>query len=107
MASSLFLNLFGLPANWIALGLAALWTFLVPETAMTLKILAIMGGLAIVGEVMETLMVQIWGKKYGGTTMGSVGGIVGGLVGAILCAPFLFGIGALFGALAGAFVGSL
>ncbi|SBV92734.1 conserved membrane hypothetical protein [uncultured delta proteobacterium] len=107
MAAALFLNLFGLPANWIALGFAALWTFLVPDTAMSLTVLAVMGGLAVAGEILETLMVQIWGKKYGGSTMGSVGGIIGALIGAIMCAPILFGIGALFGALAGAFLGSL
>lgn len=107
MVAALFLNLFGLPANWIALIFAALWTFLVPETAMSVKILALMGGLAIAGEIMETLMVQIWGKKYGGSTMGTIAGIVGALIGAVLCAPILFGIGALFGALIGAFLGSL
>jgi len=107
MVAALFLNLLGLPANWVALGFAALWTFLVPETAMSVKILAIMGALAVAGEILETLMVQIWGKKYGGSTLGTIGGIIGALVGAILCAPILFGIGALFGALAGAFLGSL
>ena len=107
MVAALFLNLLGLPANWIALGFAALWTFFVPESALSGKTLALMGGLAVVGEILETLMVQIWGKKYGGSTMGTVGGIIGALIGAILCAPILFGLGALFGALAGAFLGSL
>lgn len=107
MTAVLFCNLFGLPANWIVLGLAALWTFFIPDTAMSGAILALMGGLAVTGEIVETLMVQIWGKKYGGSTMGSIGGIVGALIGAIVCAPLLFGVGALLGALAGAFAGSL
>ena len=107
MVAVLFLNLFGLPANWIALGFAALWTFFAPESTMTLTVLGVMAGLAIAGEVMEMLMVQIWGKKYGSTSLGIVGGIIGALIGAILCAPILFGIGALVGALVGAFLGSL
>jgi uncharacterized protein YqgC (DUF456 family) len=107
MAAALFLNLFSLPANWMVLILAALWTFLAPETAMSLTILALMGALAVAGEILETLMVRIWGKKYGGSTMGTIGGIIGSLIGAIFCAPFLFGIGALFGALFGAFSGAL
>ncbi len=107
MVAVLFGNLFGLPANWVVLGFAALWTFCVPDTAMSIAILALMGGLAIAGEVLETLMVHIWGKKYGGSTMGGIGGIIGALIGAIMCAPILFGLGALFGALAGAFTGSL
>lgn len=107
MVAVLFGNLFGLPANWVILGLAALWFFFIPAASMPVAILFLMGGLAVVGEILETLMVQIWGKKYGGSTMGSIGGIIGALIGAILCAPILFGLGALFGALAGAFTGSL
>ena len=107
MIGILFLNFLGLPANWMALGVAALWTFFVSETTMSITILGVMGGLAIVGEVLEMLMVQIWGKKYGSTSLGIVGGIIGALVGAILCAPILFGLGAFFGALLGAFMGSL
>ena len=107
MVAALFLNLFGLPANWIALGFAALWTIFGPDSSMSFTILGLMAALAVAGEVMEMLMVQIWGKKYGSTSLGIVGGIIGALIGAILCAPILFGIGALFGALVGAFLGSL
>ena len=107
MLASLLLHLFGLPANWLVLGFAALWAFFVPDNALTLRILALMGALAVCGELVETLMVHIWGKKYGGSTLGTVVGMVGALIGAILGAPILFGLGALPGALAGAFLGSL
>ncbi len=107
MLASLLLHLFGLPANWLILFFAALWAFLVPGNALSLQVLLLMGGLAVVGEIMETLMAHIWGKKYGGSTMGTVAGMIGALIGAIMGAPLLFGIGALFGALAGAFLGSL
>lgn len=107
MAASLLLHLFGLPANWLVLLLAALWTFLAPGTAMTWQILALMGLLAVLGEVAETMMALVWGKKYGGSGGSAIAGMIGALIGAILGAPLLFGIGALFGALAGAFLGSL
>lgn len=107
MGVSLLLHLFGLPANWLVLFFASLWTFLAPETAMTFTILGIMAALAVIGEVLEMLMLHIWGKKYGASTKASIGGMIGAITGAILCAPILFGIGAFFGALAGAFLGSL
>lgn len=107
MVLAMPLHLFGLPANWIALGLAALWFFFAPHAAMTWGLLAVLAGMAVCGEIVEALMLHIWGKKYGGSTKGALGGMVGALVGAVLGAPFLFGIGALFGALAGAFLGSL
>lgn len=107
MLASLLLHLFGLPANWLILVFAVLWTFFVPENALTIRFLIIMGVLAVCGEVMETLMVHIWGKKYGGSNLGTIVGMIGALIGAILGAPILFGLGALPGALAGAFLGSL
>ena len=107
MFAAMPLHLFGLPANWIILVLAALWTFLAPQEAMTFGVLAVMGAMALAGEGLESLMVLVWGKKYGGSGKGTLGGMIGALVGAVLGAPFLFGVGALFGALAGAFLGSL
>lgn len=107
MVASLLLHLFGLPANWLIMIFAALWFFLVSDNVLTWQILAVMGALAVAGEIMESLMTYIWGKKYGASSLSTVAGVIGGLVGAILCAPILFGIGALFGALAGAFLGAL
>ena len=107
MVLAMLLHLFGLPANWIVLGLAALWFFFAPHTTMTWSLLAVMGAMAVSGEILETLMLHIWGKKYGASGKGALGGMVGALIGAVLGAPLLFGIGALFGALAGAFLGSL
>lgn len=101
------LHLFGLPANWIILGIAALWTFFAPQSAMTFTVLAVMGAMALAGEAVEALMLHIWGKKYGGSGKATIGGIIGALIGAVLGAPLFFGVGALLGALAGAFLGSL
>lgn len=107
MLLAMALHLFGLPANWVIIGLAALWFFFAPATGLTGTTLLLMALLGGIGEALEMLMAHIWGKKYGGSNKGTIGGMVGALVGAILGAPILFGLGALFGALAGAFLGSL
>lgn len=107
MAASLFLHLFGLPANWLVLGFAVVWMIFVPQKNMTWQILAIMAALAVLGEALEMMLTLVWGKKYGGSNCATLAGVIGAFIGAILGAPVLFGIGALFGALLGAFLASL
>ena len=107
MFLSLGLHLFGLPANWIVLALAAIWCFTAPGTHLTWPVLLLLSALAILGEILEFFFLAWGGKKYGGSGKGTIGGMIGAFIGAILGAPFLLGIGAFFGALAGAFAGSL
>ena len=106
LALVLLLNLLTLPANWILVALVFLWRFANPNPgAMDLFYFLSVIGLAVLGEVIE-FVAQAWGtKKYGSSNSGMFGGIIGAIAGAILCAPFLFGLGALFGALLGAFGG--
>lgn len=63
MTVSLSLHLFGLPANWLVFIFATLWTFFAPQAAMTWQVLAVLAALAVLGEVLETMMTAIWGKK--------------------------------------------
>ena len=107
MLAALTLHLFGLPANWVVFGIAAIWTIFVEQGTMTFGILAVLGAIALVGEIVEALMLHVWGKKYGSSGKATIGGIIGAFVGAIFGAPFFFGIGAFVGALVGAFLGSL
>lgn len=99
-------NIFGGPANWIALGLVVLWKWLYPDS-MGWGFVGVLTAMALIGEVLEFVL-QTWGaKRYGASAKGNIGGIVGAIVGAIFGAPFLLGIGAILGALAGAYVGCL
>lgn len=108
MVLCLALHLFSLPANWVIIGLLLLWRVMHPETAatsMNTTFFIIVGGLALLGEVLEFAVQMMGAKRYGGTSRGNMGGIVGAVVGAIVGAPFLFGLGALAGALGGAYAG--
>ena len=107
MVLSLALHLFGLPANWVVLGLAGLWTLSVPASALTLGFLGMLACLAFAGEVLEMLLLHIGSKRYGGSGKGTFAGMIGAFIGAIVGAPFFLGVGAFFGALAGAYLGSL
>lgn len=102
----LLLNIFGLPANWIILGLVGLWKWVHPDAGnMGWLFFSLLIGMAIVGEALEFGMQIIKARKYGSTSSGTFGGMVGAIAGAILLAPLFFGIGALIGALLGAWLG--
>ncbi len=105
--ASLGLHIFSLPANWVLLVLAAIWSWLHPEGEISWLIVGVLATIAVTGEIIE-FVVQGWGaRKFGASGKGNWGGIVGAILGAILGAPILFGIGAIFGALLGAFFGCL
>lgn len=108
MVLALGLHIFGLPANWVVLGIAGLWKWLHPDAAaMNLTFFIIIGGLALAGEILEFGVQMLGARRYGGTGRGTLGGFIGGIAGAILGAPFFLGLGALLGALGGAYLGCL
>ena len=102
----LLLNIFGLPANWVLLGLVALWKVVHPgATSMDVWFWIMMVGIALVGEALEMGMQILKAKRYGYSSSGTFAGMIEAIAGAILLAPLFFGLGALIGALAGAWTG--
>jgi len=99
------LNVLGLPANWVILGLAWVWGLIHPSLELGWGFYGSLIAMAIVGEAIE-FGAQFYGaKKYGGTNKGNIGAFIGAIGGAIFCAPFLLGFGALLGAVGGAYLG--
>lgn len=102
----LLLNIFGLPGNWVLLGLVVLWKYAYPDTAqMGTLFFVMMGGLAVLGELLEMGLQVVKARKYGSSSSGTFAGMIGAVAGAILLAPLFFGLGALLGALLGAWIG--
>ena len=115
------LNVVGLPGNWFAAGLIALWMWLGPSSVplqIGWPILASILVLAGFGELIEFAAGMIGAKQVGGTKRGAwlalLGSMIGGLFGAIVGIPIpipivgfvvsslLFAcIGALLGAMVG------
>lgn len=98
----LLLNIFGLPANWLLLGLVALWKMVHPDAAaLNTWFWIIMIALALIGEALELGMQILKARRYGSSSSGTFAGMIGAIAGAVLLAPLFFGLGALIGALVG------
>ncbi|WP_165064205.1 DUF456 domain-containing protein [Desulfovibrio sp. ZJ200] len=106
LAFVLLLNIFGLPANWLLLGLVALWKLVHPDAAaLDTWFWVMMAALALLGEGLELGLQVLKARRYGSSSSGTWAGMLGAIAGAILLAPLFFGLGALIGALAGAWIG--
>jgi hypothetical protein len=110
------LNLVALPGNWIVLGGAALFAWLLPENGgrgVTWTAVAVLFGLAILGEVIEFAAGAAGAAKQGASrraiALSMVGAILGSIAGLAIGAPVLI-IGsfimALLGGAVGAFAGA-
>jgi uncharacterized protein len=104
---TLALHIFGLPANWVILGLVGLWRWVHPELGWGWHFLGVLLVLAVLGELLEFLGQYFGAKRSGGSTRGQWGALAGAIIGGILGLPFLFGIGALLGGMGGAYAGAL
>jgi uncharacterized protein YqgC (DUF456 family) len=114
-----FLNLLGLPGNWMIVAASVLYAWLVPENGsatMRWAAVAAVVGLALVGEFVELAASAAGVKKAGGSRRGSILALFGSLVGAmtgmfvgipipvvgsIVGALFFAGMGATVGAMIG------
>ena len=104
-AAFLLISLAGVPGNWLMIGSAVLFDWLVIRDQEVFWLWTILGviGLAVIGEVIELIAGAMGAKKFGGTKRASIGALIGGVAGAITGTMFLPLIGTIFGAVAGAF----
>ncbi len=99
----LALDLVGLFGNWLIL-IAVMAVWLLPgfEHFGLWSVLALLG-IAILGEILETVLAGYGARKFGGGKGASFAALVGCIVGAIVGTPWFPIIGTLLGGCAGAF----
>jgi hypothetical protein len=105
-AALLLLNAVGLPGNWLLLGFAAAYAALTHFERLGWVALAVMAGLALVAEGLETLVGLTYTAKRGATRLGTLGAFLGGLAGAVLAAGLAPPVGPMLGAFGGTFAGA-
>lgn len=101
----ILLNIFGLPGNWLVLGLVFIWETVFPEVGLDIWYWCFAIGLAVAGELLEFGVQLAKSKRYGSSSQGAFAGMIGALAGAIMFAPLFWGLGALAGAVFGAWIG--
>jgi len=100
-------HFFGLPGNWVILGVSFLLAWAGHFDKIQINTLIILLTLTLFGELVEFLLGIIGAKKYEASNRAIAGSIIFGIAGAVLGAPFFLGIGSIIGAFAGAFAGAV
>ncbi|MCK4546172.1 MAG: DUF456 domain-containing protein [Candidatus Eisenbacteria sp.] len=101
---AVFTSFFGLPGNFIALGAVVVYAISTGWSVIGWKFLLLVGGLILLGELLEFLFGTFTSVRYGGSRWSAVGSFVGGVSGAIVGTGMIPLVGTVIGAFAGAFV---
>jgi len=107
MLASLLLIVFGLPGTWIIFILALIAAAIGDFQKITLMVLLVLFGIALLGELMEFLAGYLGARKKGASRWASGSAIIFSFIGAILMSGIPPVIGALIGAFLGAFLGAV
>ena len=95
----------GLPGLWVMVGGILAYGWLTDFRTVGVATIAIVLGLAFLGEIIENWIGFRYAKRYGGSSRSGWGALIGGLVGAIVGVPVAV-IGSVIGAFIGSFIGA-
>ncbi|MCH8288039.1 MAG: DUF456 domain-containing protein [Candidatus Marinimicrobia bacterium] len=96
----------GLPGTFIIASAALLFAVLTDFELISLLLIIVLFGIAVLLEVLEFALSGFMTKRFGGSRLSVAGAIIGGIVGAIWGTMILPIVGTLIGAFAGAFGGA-
>ena len=95
----------GLPGLWVILAGLVGYGWLTDFRTVGVGTMAIVLGLAFLGEIVEAWVGVRYAKKYGGSGRAGWGALVGGLAGAVAGVPIPI-IGSVIGSFLGSFLGA-
>jgi len=107
LAAALFSNTIGLPGNWILIAAALITAIITKFSTITWAYFLICLGLALLGELIESLLGTLVVAKKGGGRWGIVGSFLGGLIGVIAGGAVIPPLGSVVFGFAGAFAGAV
>jgi len=95
----------GLPGVWVMVGGIIAYGWLTDFRSVGVVMIAIVLGIAFLGEIIDNWLGFRFAKRYGGSTRSGWGALLGGLVGAVIGVP-IAAVGSVIGALLGSFIGA-
>jgi uncharacterized protein YqgC (DUF456 family) len=97
----------GLPGSWTALAAIVIYAAATRFTAIGWQMLLVMGGIAVVGEIVESFLGVVYVARKGATKWGVLGAFIGGLAGAVFGTAIIPLIGSIVFGFVGAFAGAV
>ena len=107
LALALLANTIGLPGNWIIIGAALIVAVVTKFTTITWGYFFLCLGLALLGELIESLLGTVVVAKRGGTRWGIIGSFLGGLIGVVGGSTVVPPLGSVVFGFIGAFAGAV
>lgn len=101
------LTLIRLPGTWLIVAAAALHGWHDQWARVTGTMVLVLLGIALVAEVLETVMSVLAVQRVGASRRAAFGGFIGGFAGMLLFSLPMPLVGTIFGALLGCFLGAL
>jgi uncharacterized protein YqgC (DUF456 family) len=95
----------GLPGLWVMAAGFLAYGWLTEFRSVSVAMIAIVVGLAFVGEIVESWLGFRYARRYGGSSRAGWGALLGGLVGAVVGVPVPV-VGSVIGAFVGSFGGA-
>ena len=95
----------GLPGLWVMVGGVLAYGWLTGFRSVGVATIAIVVGLAFLGEIIDQWLGFYYAKRYGGSNRAGWGALIGGLIGAMIGVPIAI-IGSVIGAFIGSFLGA-
>jgi hypothetical protein len=96
----------GLPGLWLMVATVVIYGWLTGFVGVGWVTIAVVVGLALIGEAVEAWLGFGLARRYGGSKRAGWGALIGGLVGAIIGVPVPV-IGSVIGAFIGSFAGAV
>lgn len=95
----------GLPGLWVMVLGTVAYGWMTDFRTIGVVTLAVVMGLAVVGEIAEAWLGFRYARRYGGSSRAGWGALLGGIVGAVIGVPVPL-IGSVIGAFVGSFAGA-
>ena len=107
LVAGLALAVVNLPGLWLMALAAGVYAAVSHFQFVTVKVVVVLLGLALVAEIIDTLSAGAGAKRAGASRRGLIGAVIGGLVGALFFSLPIPVIGTVAGLCIGTFAGAL
>jgi hypothetical protein len=104
---SLLSTIVGVPGNWILVGAALVVGLVTGFAKMSVATFLLCAGLAVLGELIESLLGVVIVARKGGSKLGVLGSVAGGFAGVVLGAGLVPPLGSVLLGFVGAFLGAV